>query len=170
MALYQPLFNALNDARVQYVVVGGLATVLHGYARMTADVDLVVNLEQVEAQKAVQAITACGMKPKLPVDPALFADAAIRESWINDKNMLVFSFYDPKNPLLSVDLFVHEPMPYRQLAQRAVHMNIGGVSIPVCSIDDLIQLKRDAGRAKDLEDIAHLEEIRRALQIDRDPS
>lgn len=170
MALYQPLFNALNDARVQYVVVGGLATVLHGYARMTADVDLVVNLEQMEAEKAVQAITACGMKPKLPVDPVLFADAAVRESWINEKNMLVFSFYDPKNPLLSVDLFVHEPIPYRQLAQRAVKMNIGGLSVPVCSIDDLIKLKRDAGRAKDMEDIAHLEEIRRALQFDRDPS
>jgi len=44
--LYLPLFKALNDAKVQYVIVGGLATVLHGYARFTADIDLVINLEQ----------------------------------------------------------------------------------------------------------------------------
>ena len=44
MSLYLPLFKALNDANVNYVVVGGLATVLHGYAGLTMDVDLVVSL------------------------------------------------------------------------------------------------------------------------------
>lgn len=34
MSVYLPLFNALNAARTQYVVVGGLATVLYGYARL----------------------------------------------------------------------------------------------------------------------------------------
>jgi hypothetical protein len=44
MALFEPLFAALNRAEVRYVVVGALATVLHGYARLTADVDLVIDL------------------------------------------------------------------------------------------------------------------------------
>jgi len=42
MSLYLSLFKFLNDAKVQYVVVGGLATVLHGYARLTADIDLMI--------------------------------------------------------------------------------------------------------------------------------
>lgn len=44
MSLYLPPFKALNDANVKYVVVGGVATVLHGYARLTMDVDLITDL------------------------------------------------------------------------------------------------------------------------------
>jgi hypothetical protein len=40
MGLFVPLFKALNDAGVRHVVVGGLAVVLDGHARLTADVDL----------------------------------------------------------------------------------------------------------------------------------
>ena len=122
MSLYLPLFKVLNDAKVQYVVVGGLATVLHGYARLTADIDLVINLEQHEAEKAIRAILACGLKPRLPVDPMQFTDKATREGWINDKNMLVFSFYQPDNPLMILDVFVREPFPFKEMAQRAVPM------------------------------------------------
>jgi hypothetical protein len=44
MAVFEPLFKALNDAEVRYLVVGGLAVVLHGHPRLTANVDLVVDL------------------------------------------------------------------------------------------------------------------------------
>ncbi|MBI5752557.1 MAG: hypothetical protein HZA59_10505 [Hydrogenophilales bacterium] len=165
MSVYLPLFNALNEAQVQYVVVGGLATVLHGYARMTADVDLVINLEQGEAQKAVSALLTLGLKPRLPVDPMQFANAEIRAGWIKDKHMLVFSFYDPANPLRIVDLFVHEPIPYEDLSRRAISMNIDGTFVPVCDIADLIELKRRAARPRDLDDIQHLEELLRTRKL-----
>lgn len=157
MSLYLPLFKALNEANVQYIVVGGLATVLHGYARFTADIDLVINLEQHEAEKAIQAITAIGLKPRLPVEPIQFTDTAIRESWINDKNMLVFTFFDPDNPLMILDVFVREPFPFKDMAARAVSMDIGGLSVPVCAISDLIKMKQKSGRPKDLEDIKYLQ-------------
>ena len=54
--LLEPIFDALNRADVRYVVVGGLATVLHGYARLTADVDLIVDLVPAEARKTIAAI------------------------------------------------------------------------------------------------------------------
>ena len=165
MSVYLPLFNALNDARVQYVVVGGLATVLHGYARMTADVDLVINLEPAEAEKAVNALLRLGLKPRLPVDPMQFANAETRAVWIKEKHMLVFSFYDPANPLRIVDLFVHEPIPFKDLSQRAVTMNIDGTPVPVCDIADLIELKRRAARPRDIDDIAHLQELLRIRQL-----
>ena len=44
MGLFEPRFRALNVTGARDVVVGGLATVLHGYAHFTADADLVVNL------------------------------------------------------------------------------------------------------------------------------
>lgn len=157
MSLYLPLFKALNDADVQYVVVGGLATVLHGYARLTADVDLVINLEQAEATKAINAITSLGYKARLPVDPIQFTDETIRESWINEKNMLVFSFYQPENPLLILDVFVREPFPIEDMLKNAVRMDVGGVDVPVCAINDLIAMKKKASRPKDIEDIKFLQ-------------
>jgi hypothetical protein len=118
MSLYLPLFKALNDAKVQYVIVGGLATVLHGYARFTADIDLVINLQQQEAEKAIKAILACGLKARLPVDPMQFAGKAIRETWIKEKNMLVFSFYQPDNPQGRIKLKPINNQPVREPSCR----------------------------------------------------
>src|SRR4030065_90054 len=134
MSLYSPLFKVLNDAKVQYVVVGGLATVLHGYARLTADIDLVINLEQHEAEKAIRAILAYGLKPRLPVNPMQFTDKATCERWINDKNMLVFLFYQPDNPFLLLDVFVREPFPFKDSVSRAAPMDLGGVTVMVCAL------------------------------------
>jgi hypothetical protein len=71
--VYEPIFQALNAAGVRYVVIGGLATVLHGYARLTADVDLAVDLASEEATKVIQTLTAAGFRPQVPVDPKTFA-------------------------------------------------------------------------------------------------
>lgn len=166
MSFYQPLFKALNDAEVQYIVVGGLATVLHGYARLTADIDLVINLEQSEAEKAIKAITETGLKPRLPVDPMQFADAKTREAWFREKDMLVFSFFDPDNPLLILDVFVREPFPFKSMDERSVPMDIGGITIPVCAIQDLIAMKTGTGRTKDEEDIKYLQGLLNAENDD----
>ena len=45
MPLFEPVIRTLNASGTRYVVVGGLATVLHGHARMTADIELIVDLE-----------------------------------------------------------------------------------------------------------------------------
>jgi hypothetical protein len=62
MPLYLPLFKALNDADVKYVVVGGVATVLHGYARLTMDIDLIVDLVPDEAARTVRTLENLGFK------------------------------------------------------------------------------------------------------------
>ena len=159
MSIYLPLFKALNQADVKYVIVGGLATVLHGYPRFTADIDLVVNLEKQEAEKAIKLITSLGLQARLPVDPMDFTVESIRESWIENKNMLVFTFYDPKNPVLVVDVFVREPIPFSELSGKAVMLEMDGEAVPVCDIEHLIAMKKKAGRGKDLEDIKYLQAI-----------
>ena len=62
MPLYQPLFRALDTSETRYVVVGGVATVLHGYARLTADVDLILDLERAAAARAMRSLAALGLK------------------------------------------------------------------------------------------------------------
>ena len=161
MALFEPLFRELNDSQVRYVVVGGLAVVLHGHARLTADVDLVVDLEPGEAKKAMDALSNLGLRPRAPVQPAQFADPAMRASWIRDKGMQVFSLWDPSNPMREVDVFVQHPIPFEDLWRRSESLDLGTTAVRVAAISDLISLKRLAGRPEDLQDIRALEAIER---------
>ena len=167
MSLYLPLFKALNDAEVKYVVVGGLATVLHGYARLTMDVDLMVDLSPQEATRAMLTLESLGFKPRAPVPAMQFADATKRKEWIEQKGMKVFSLHHPANPMLTVDVFVQHPIPFADLYARAERLVIDGVPVYICSIDDLISLKRLAGRPQDLVDIEKLRLIQEKRKRDK---
>lgn len=141
------------------MVVGGVATVLHGYARLTMDIDVMVDLSPGEAIKPIAALARIGMVPRAPVDVREFADSERRREWIDTKGMRVFSMWDPRRPQLEVDVFVDPPLPFDEVWSRADRMAVDGQDIRVASIRDLIALKRIAGRPKDLEDIAALELI-----------
>ncbi len=161
VAVFETLFQALNDAGARYVVVGGVATVLHGYARLTVDVDLIVDLEETEALKVIDALSDLGYEPRVPVQARDFADAKVRGSWIREKNMKVFSLWDPRNPMRVVDLFVRHPIAFESLWARSEVVHLSTTTTRIASIDDLIRLKELAGRDQDLTDIEKLREIRR---------
>ena len=161
MALVEPIIAALNEGRVRYVVVGGLATVLHGFARLTADVDLIVDLDPIEARRAIEVLVRLGFRPRPPVDPFDFADPAIRATWIREKGMRVFSLHDPAQPMRELDLFVENPIDFELLWRRSEMVPLTTTSARVASIPDLIALKRLAGRPEDLRDIEALEQIAR---------
>ena len=161
MPLYQPLFRALNESGTRYVVVGGVATVLHGYARLTADVDLILDFEREAAARAMRALAAIGLRPRVPVDPEDFADERIRNGWVREKGMRVFSLFKPDDPLLSVDVFAEHPVDFEGLHERAEVCDLDAVPVRIASIPDLIHLKRLADRPRDREDVEKLEEILR---------
>jgi hypothetical protein len=161
MAIFAPLFDALNQSNIRYVVVGGLATVLHGYVRLTVDIDLAVDLTPDEAKKAISTLTQLGLVPQLPLNPSDFANPQTRQTWNREKNMQVFSMIDPRNPLRIVDLFVENPIPFEDLWNRSRTVQVDTVSIRIASLVDLIHLKRLAGRPQDLIDIEQLKQIQK---------
>ena len=161
MPLFEPVFAALNAGDVRYVVVGGVATVLHGFARLTADVDLIVDLEPSEALKAMRALSSLGLRPRPPVAAEMFADPVARKEWIDTKGMRVFSMWDPSTPLLEVDVFVESPVPFSDLWARSEVVQLSETTARIASIADLIFLKSLAGRPEDLLDIEALEQIQR---------
>ncbi len=160
MSVFEPIFQILNAAEVRYVVVGGFATVMHGYARATADVDLAVDLAPEEATKMIQALVAKGFRPQVPVAPEQFADSTVREAWHREKHMRAFSLVDPTNPMRVVDLLLKPEVPFEELLARSQEVMLDKIKVRIASLDDLILLKRRAGRPQDLADVAQLEAIR----------
>lgn len=159
MGIYDDVYAALHGAGVRFVVVGGTAVVLQGHARLTVDLDLVVDLAADRAAAAVAALLSLGLLPRLPVDAADFADPAIRQGWVEHRNLQVFSFYDPNSPWREVDVFATEPVPLDELWGEATVLHIGETPVRVASRRHLVDMKRRAGRPQDLADIAALQEL-----------
>jgi hypothetical protein len=71
---------------------------LHGYARLTMAIDLIVVLVPDEAARTVRTLESLGFKPRVPVPAAQFADAAKRKEWIEQKGMTVFFVFQSVQP------------------------------------------------------------------------
>ena len=158
----EPL-TALADAGVDFVVVGGLATIAHGYRRTTEDVDVVLHLEPTNVRLAMATLRQVGYNPKAPVPAADFADPDKRREWITTKHMVVFSMFHPDGNRPLLDIFVDYPLPWQEMRQQARPLAVGEATVPVCSLDHLIQMKRQAGRAKDRADLEKLELFKATL-------
>ena len=159
--MFEALLAYLEERGVRFVVVGGIAVVIHGFARLTADIDLVIDLETANVLRCVDALTARGLRPMLPVPATDFADEAIRNDWMEHRNLQVFTMRDPHNPMLTVDLFAKPPLPFHELWTDAETLPLGGRPIRIAPLHHLITMKRAAGRPQDLLDLEHLEAIAR---------
>jgi len=155
----EELLRSLNEARVRYLVVGGLAVVLHGHARLTLDVDLIVDLEPDNARRTMDALSGLGLTPSVPVDAASFADPETRRRWIDERNMQAFPMRDVHDLTRRVDVFVEEPFPFQEMWASSIVVPYGVTETRIVSLEHLLAMKRAAGRHQDLADIEALEAI-----------
>ena len=158
------IFAALEASRARYLVVGGVAVVLHGHPRFTADLDLVISLDRSNLSRALRALEGLGYRPRAPVALAEFLDPDVRRAWIEEKGMTVLALWSPELPATEVDVFASEPFAFEAAYGRALRADLGTTAVPVASLADLIDLKRRAGRPQDLEDVRALEAIVRELE------
>lgn len=157
LASVEAIARALNDARVPFIVVGGLAVNAHGYGRATADIDLVVRLAPDVIRNAFGALETLGFRPRVPVTAEGFSDPRQRARWIAEKGMTVLNFYSDVHSETPVDVFVTEPFDFDEEYQGALVEEIAaGVPVRIVRLATLLRLKRDAGRPQDLADIAEL--------------
>lgn len=153
----EAIIRALNEANARYLIVGGLAVAAHGYGRVTFDLDLVVQLQPDNVQRAMNSFESLGYRPTVPVRMRDFADAALRETWIQEKGIVVFSLYSDKHPETRIDLFVTEPFDFEQEYNSAMIGTIlPGLQTRFVRIETLIRMKEGTGREKDREDIRQL--------------
>ncbi|MBO1225691.1 MAG: hypothetical protein JYX80_14815 [Candidatus Scalindua sediminis] len=108
---YEEIIRKFNNAGVRYAIVGGVAVNLHGHIRMTADLDILLELEDNNLAKAVTTLRESGFafKGKIPVDPMGLADSNTRSDWIKNKNMKALNFYRGTE---EVDLVIDSPVKY----------------------------------------------------------
>lgn len=154
---FEAIVQALGDAGVRYLVVGGLAVNAHGYLRYTKDADLAVRLLPDNIRKVFAALGGLGYRPRVPITGDQFADAALRESWIRDRNMQVLQFWSEQHRETPIDIFVHEPFDFEAEYARALVKELHeGLEVRFVSIPTLIAMKQAAGRPEDLVDIRYL--------------
>ena len=159
MTSFLSLFAALNRKKVRYLLAGGLAVNLYGIERSTGDIDLVVELDQHNLDKFVEVMQELGFKPKAPVPMEEFVREEKRQEWMRDKGMQVFSFFDPKNPFILLDVFIEMPFDFPKVYDNRVKIKAGTTFVPLVPVNTLIEMKERAGRPKDLADAYYLKQI-----------
>jgi hypothetical protein len=161
---YLDLFRTLRDHEVRYALVGGLAMNLHGVPRMTMDVDILVDPSPENLARLIATARALQLRPGVPVELDALLDPGQRARWIEEKNMIAFPLVRAGDPASCLDVLIAPPLDPVAIIARAETRVAGGVPVALASIEDMIALKRAAGRAQDRADLEHLERI-----MGRDP-
>ncbi len=159
MQLFKNLFSALYEESEKYMVAGGIAVNLYGIERTTADIDIVLKLDGENLHKFVAVAKKLGFRPKLPLALDDFMDAEKRKSWIVDKDMVVYSLYDVKNPFFLLDIFVEEPFHFDEVYEERKKIEFENTIIPLVPIEVLIAMKEKSDRPQDKADTFYLKKI-----------
>jgi hypothetical protein len=161
MVIYEEILREFQKRRVKYVLAGGVAFNLLGGYRNTMDLDVLVLLTDANLRKVVDVLGKAGYKVKQPVDPMKLADEKTRDEWIKKKHMKAFNFYKNERSYEEVDIIIDSPVDFDEAIKRAKKIKIGSLTLPVISAEDLIKMKKAAGREKDLLDIKELKMLMR---------
>ena len=155
---YQSIFAALHASKVDFVVIGAVAMVLQGSARVTRDLDLCYSRERRNLNRLATAL-----KPFAPV----FRDAPDGLPFVLDAGTLEAGLnFTLRSDAGDLDLLgeVTGIGPYLSVVRLSIPMEVYGRDVRVLSLEGLERAKRAAGRLKDLVDIAEIREIRRRRQ------
>lgn len=154
---FRTLFAALNDAGIRYLIVGGVAVNLHGYRRFTGDVDLLIALEEDNLEKMTELMHALGYIERLPVQLIELSNDATIQKFLDEKGMTAYTFLSNTHERIDVDILAGSSRKFAQFDDRKVWIDIDeGVTVPVIALNDLLTMKREANRDKDMIDIKAL--------------
>lgn len=145
--------TALENAKIPYAIVGGYAVALHGALRGTIDIDIAIHWTLKNLTNVEKALKNIGLISLLPIESNnLFL---FRDEYIQNRNMIAWNFYDPKNPVNQVDIIINYDL--KNAHTKTLTTSSGKVRI--LSRNDLIAMKKASGRPQDLEDVKALESL-----------
>jgi len=152
------LIATLARHGVDYLVIGGVAAQVHGHRRTTMDLDVTPDPDPQNLRRLGEALAELEARPRDAVsdgaelatgDPERLAVAAIVPPLVTRHGQ----FHILKEP--------KGAHGFEEMRDRALTVDLDGVEVAIVSLDDLIRMKRAAGRPGDLDDIAVLTEVER---------
>lgn len=150
---FQSILRVLGEKHVQVILIGGIAANIHGSARSTFDIDLVYARNRENILRLAEAL--------VPYSPYLRgAPPGLPFTW-DEKTIRMGLNFTLTTTLGAVDLLgeVAGGGTYEQLLPFTVELETFGLPVRCVTLERLIQLKRAAGRPKDLEPIAELQAL-----------
>jgi predicted nucleotidyltransferase len=156
MTEFTRLLEALVAGDVEFIVVGGVAATVHGSSRLTQDLDVVYARDAANIGRLVEALAPLnpylrGAPPGLPFR----WDVETVEAGLNFTLVTSSGDLDLLGEIIGGD--------YPELIDDTIVIELEGLSFRCLNLQRLIEVKRAAGRPKDLEAIAELEIIRDEL-------
>ena len=151
------ILRELLDANVQFVLIGGLAAQVHGSPSLTGDVDVCCGLDGENlAHLAVALGSLVAIRREMP--PGLQAPLDARALRAGEMFTLSTRYGD-------LDLLAHpDPgLDFESLVGRSIAAEVLGVEVRVASLEDLMAMKRAAGRPKDRIELEILGALREEL-------
>jgi predicted nucleotidyltransferase len=150
---YTALLKLLTENKVEFIIVGGAAATAHGSARLTLDLDVVYNRNRSNIERLVNALGDIqpylrGAPPGLPFDWS----AETLEKGLNFTLITTLGALDLLGEIVGGG-------GYDQLLPHTIDIEVAGVLCQCLGVEGLIKAKRAAGRPKDLEVVAELEQI-----------
>jgi hypothetical protein len=151
----QEILRVLDEHGVRYVLIGGLAAMLHGAPHVTTDVDVVpedgqANLERLSAalRDLDARIRTTGEPEGIPFDHSAESLSRVR----------VWNFQTSKGDL-DITFEPSGTRGYDDLRRDVVRMEVRGIDVPVASLADVVRSKEAAGRARDRAALPALREL-----------
>jgi len=141
----EKLLKSLKEHKVDFVVIGATAFPVHGYARATLDIDIFIRPEPANARNALAALSAFG-----------YDMADVGETDLLTKKLLIRQY------LVETDIhpFV-KGVSFAGVWKNRVRAKFGDTFVNFASLNDLIKMKKAAGRPKDIEDLKFLTKLKR---------
>lgn len=138
--------HLLGKNKVQFLLVGGYAVILHGYVRSTGDLDLWVNKTPENYQNLKQVYLEFGA----PIFPY--------EEFLNDK----FDVWSIGIEPTKIEILTHiDGLEFNESFKNCNWLDLEKVKVPFIDFDDLIKNKLASGRFKDLADVEQLSKIKK---------
>jgi hypothetical protein len=148
------LFRALACHEVEYVTIGGIAIQAYGGQRLTQDLDVAIAASRVNLERLASAL--------LELDARILGPDGQRSRSVPSALLLGSSdqwhLITTHGPLDVITLPAHLGS-FADMLVRAHRVPLGDLSIPIAHRDDLLKMKRAAGRPQDLADMRLLESL-----------
>jgi predicted nucleotidyltransferase len=134
------LLRSLKEHKVKFVIIGATAFPVHGYSRATLDIDIFIRPERANAKKTLVALKSFGYDVRdVTVDELLTKKILIRQY------------------LVETDIHPYvKGVSFDDVWKNKVKSKFGDTFVWFASLDDLIKMKKAAGRPKDIEDLKYL--------------